>query len=244
MSDSTVLGSFTARNLRSAWDGAWKGAARNLREVASASAAMTRDMSQGRIPYGNIHSAASAAHMYIAKLEQLQQLGSVIEADSDVFVMSSEFKTHVPDNAANISGRSDATQGITSAASDRSDPAILSERSRSVLVVALDNAANLFKDAEREELRSLIAQGHVYIPERSEAYDTAGEDPGFTDDCAQRSETQGAAKCSDCGWPFAAMPADPRSIRSKAQHHVLSTGHAVNVTVSDVTQYRPAGGSV
>jgi len=54
------------------------------------------------------------------------------------------------------------------------------------------------------------------------------------------------AECQrrDCGWgQIAGRGATPQGVRTMAERHVRDTGHIVSVTVSDVTEYSPAGES-
>lgn len=43
------------------------------------------------------------------------------------------------------------------------------------------------------------------------------------------------AKCSECVWSFVSN--EPLTVRSRAERHVVETGHRVHVDILDRTQY-------
>jgi hypothetical protein len=57
-----------------------------------------------------------------------------------------------------------------------------------------------------------------------------------------RVKLRPVAECQHvgCGWTFEGKSyIRPQTVRSNAEHHVQQTGHIVNVTVSDITEYAP-----
>lgn len=57
-----------------------------------------------------------------------------------------------------------------------------------------------------------------------------------------RVKLQPQAECQrrDCGWgQIAGRGTNAVGVRARAERHVQETGHIVNVTISDITEYSP-----